>query len=205
VANHLVDGAETELSHDGTELIGHVVEEVDDVLGRTLELLTKLRILSSNTNRAGIQVALAHKDAAHSNERSSGKAPLLGTKQTGDGDITTSLELTVSLDNNTTTKVVEDQSLVSLSQTQLPGETGVLDTSPSRGTGTTVVARDEDVVGLGLGDTRGDDTDSDFRYELDRDSGSRAGALQIVDQLLKILDGVNIVVRRGRNQTDARG
>jgi hypothetical protein len=94
---------------------------------------------------------------------------------------------------------------VSLSQTQLPGETGVLDTSPSRGTGTTIVTRDKDVVSLGLGDTRGDDTYTDLRYELDRDSGSGARALQIVDQLLKILDRVNIVMRRGRDQTDTRG
>jgi hypothetical protein len=54
VANHLVDGAETELGHDGTELVGHIVEEVDDVLGSALELLTELRILSSNTNRASV-------------------------------------------------------------------------------------------------------------------------------------------------------
>ncbi|GKT57393.1 conserved hypothetical protein [Colletotrichum tofieldiae] len=52
VANHLVDGAETKLGHDGTELVGDVVEEVDDVLGSAGELLAELGILGGDTNRA---------------------------------------------------------------------------------------------------------------------------------------------------------
>jgi hypothetical protein len=60
------------------------------------------------------------------------------------------------------------------------------------------------VIGLGLGDTRGHNTDTNLRDKLDRDSRSRAGALQIVDQLLQILDGVNVVVRRRRNKTNTR-
>jgi hypothetical protein len=205
VTNHLVDGSETELGHDGSELVGNIVEEVDDVLGSSSELLAKLRILGSDTNRASVQMALAHEDTAHSDERSGSKAPFFSTKQTSQGNITTSLELAISLDNNTTTKIVKYQSLVSLSQTQLPRETSVLDTSPSRGTSTTIVTRDQDVIGLGLGDTRGDDTDTDLRHKLDGDSGSRAGALKIVDQLLEILNGVNVVVRRRRDKTDTRG
>jgi hypothetical protein len=205
VAYHLVDGSETKLSHDGSELVGHIVEEVDDVLGSSGELLAKLRILGSDTNRASVQVALSHKDTAHSDKRSGGKAPFLSTEQTSQGNITTSLELTVSLNNDTTTQVVENQRLMSLSQTQLPRKTGVLDTSPSRGTGTTIVTRDQDVIGLGLGYTRGDDADTDLRHKLDRNSGSRARALKIVDQLLEILDGVNVVVRGRRDKTDTRG
>jgi hypothetical protein len=205
MSNHLVDGAETKLCHDGSKLVGNIVEEVDNMFGSTGELLSELRVLSGDTNRAGVQMALAHKDTAHGDKRSSGKAPFLSTKETSKGNITTSLELSISLDNDTTTKIVEDQSLVSLSQTQLPRKTSVLDTSPSRSTSTTIVTRDQNVIGLGLGDTRGHNTDTNLRDKLDRDSRSRAGALQIVDQLLKILNGVNIVVRRRRDKTDARG
>ncbi|GJD02058.1 hypothetical protein ColKHC_10883 [Colletotrichum higginsianum] len=175
VANHLVDGAETKLGHDGTELVGDIVEEVDDVLG------------------------------THGDERSGGEAPFLGTEQTGHGDITTGAELTVSLDNDTATEVVQDQGLVGLGKTELPRKTSVLDTGPAGGTSTSVVAGDQDVVGLSLGDTGSDDADADLRYQLDGDARAGAGALQVVNQLLQVLNGVNVVVRRGRDKTDTRG
>jgi hypothetical protein len=57
VADHLVDGPVSELGHDGTQLVGDVVEEVDDVLRSTLELLAELGVLGGDTNRAGVQVA----------------------------------------------------------------------------------------------------------------------------------------------------
>ncbi|GKT49344.1 uncharacterized protein ColSpa_09525 [Colletotrichum spaethianum] len=205
VANHLVDGAETKLGHDGTELVGDVVEEVDNVLGSTGELLAKLGVLGGDTNRARVQVTLAHEDAAHGDERSGSEAPFLSTEQASHGDVTTSAELAVSLDNNTATEVVQDQSLVGLGKTELPGETGVLDTGPAGGAGTTIVTRDQDVIGLGLGNTGRDDTDTDLGHELDGDARAGAGALQVVNQLLQILNRVNIVVRRGRDETDAGG
>ena len=89
---------------------------------------------------------------------------------------------------------------MSLSQTQLPRKTSVLDTGPSRSTSTTIVTRDQDVIGLSLSDTRGDDTDTNLGDKLDRDSRSRAGALQIVDQLLKILNGVRFAGSGNLNQ-----
>jgi hypothetical protein len=54
VANHLVDSPVAKLGHDSTELVGNVVEEVDDVFGSTLELLAKLGILCGDTNRASV-------------------------------------------------------------------------------------------------------------------------------------------------------
>ena len=55
VTDHLVDSPEAKLGHDGTELIGDVVEEVDNVFGRTGELLPEIRILGSDTDRAGVK------------------------------------------------------------------------------------------------------------------------------------------------------
>lgn len=112
-------------------------------------------------------MAFAHENAAHSDQRSCSKAPFFGSEQTCDSHIATSLDLTVGLDNNTTTEIVENKCLMSLCKTQLPWKTSVLDTSPSRSTGTTIVARDEDVVSLGLGDTGSDDTNTCFGDKLD--------------------------------------
>ncbi|KAI3478074.1 hypothetical protein L1887_60005 [Cichorium endivia] len=120
----------------------------------------------------------------------------------GNGDVATGADLAVGLDGDAATEVVEDERLMGLCETELPRQTGVLDAGPSRGTGTTVVTGDEDVVGLSLGDTGGDDADADLGDELDADAGARVGALEIVDELLEVLDRVNVVVGRGRNETD---
>ena len=64
-ADHLIDGAEAELGHVLAHLLGNKKEEVDDVLGRASEAGAENRILGSDTDCAGIQVTLAHHDAAH--------------------------------------------------------------------------------------------------------------------------------------------
>jgi hypothetical protein len=57
---------------------------------------------------------------------------------------------------------VEYQSLVSLGNAKLEGKTSVLDTGPARSASATVVATDENVVGLGLGNTRSNDTNTNL-------------------------------------------
>jgi hypothetical protein len=107
--------------------------------------------------------------------------------------------LTVSLNDNTTTKIIQNKSLMSLGETQLPRKTGILDTSPARGTSTAVVTGDENVVSLGLSDTRGDNTNADLGYQLYRNTSAGVRALEIINELLQILNGVDVVMRRWRN------
>jgi hypothetical protein len=59
-ANHLIDTADTKLGHDSPHLVGNVVEEVDDMLRCAIELLPELGVLSSNTDRTGVQVAFTY-------------------------------------------------------------------------------------------------------------------------------------------------
>ena len=127
--------------------------------------MNQYRLFSRHAQRYHLD--LPHHNTSHGNERSGGETPFLSTQQTSDGDIATSTELTISLDNNTATKVVQNQGLMGLGKTQLPRQTSVLDTSPSGSTSTTIVTRDQDVVGSGLCDTRSDDTDTSFRDKLD--------------------------------------
>ena len=58
MTDHLIDSPETEFGHDGTAFVGNIVEEIDGMLRRTSELLAKLRVLSSDTDRASIQMAV---------------------------------------------------------------------------------------------------------------------------------------------------
>src|SRR5262249_45842562 len=60
------------------------------------------------------------------------------------------------------------------------------------------------VVRITFRDACRDRTDTDFRYQLYADARRRIAVLQIVDQLLKILDRINVVMRRRTDETDAR-
>ena len=62
-----------------------------------------------------------------------------------------------------------------------------------------------DDVCMSLGHSRGNGSDSGFRYQFDIDFRIRIGVLQIEDQLRKIFDGVDIMVGRRRDQGHARG
>ena len=52
MANHLINSSETELGHDGPQLVGHVVKEIDHMLRSASKLIPQFGILGSNTNRA---------------------------------------------------------------------------------------------------------------------------------------------------------
>ncbi len=106
-------------------LIGDEEEEIDDVLGRAGELLAQRRILRGNADRAGIQVALAHHDAAHGDKRGGGEAELLGSEQRGDGDVAAGGELAVGLHTDAAAQVVHDERLLGFGEAEFPGSAGV--------------------------------------------------------------------------------
>src|ERR1043166_7402979 len=112
-------------------------------------------------------------------------------------------ELPVGLDRDAAAEIVQQQRLVRLGEAQLPREPRVLDGRLRRGAGAAVVAADEHDLGVAFGDARGDRADADFADELHADARVMVGVLEIVDQLREILDRINIVVRRRRDEADA--
>ena len=62
---------------------------------------------------------------------------------------------------------------------------------------------DQDLVGSALGNTGGDSADAGLADQLDRHACAGVGVLKIEDQLCQVLDGVDVVVRRRRDQADA--
>ena len=70
--------------------------------------------------------------------------------------------------------------------------------------GAAVVAGDQHDVGEGLGHARRHRAHADLGDQLHVDARPRVRVLQVVDQLLQILDRVDVVVRRGRDQAHAR-
>ncbi len=80
----------------------------------------------------------------------------------------------------------------------------MLDRGQRGSPGTTIVPGDHHVIGLALGHPGSHRADADFGHQLDGNAGSRIDVLQIVNQLGQILDGVDVMVRRGRDQTHTR-
>ncbi len=62
--DHLVEAAETERCHQLAHFLGDEEEVIDDVLRLPGEFLAQHRVLRRDPDRAGVQMALAHHDAA---------------------------------------------------------------------------------------------------------------------------------------------
>ena len=128
------------------------------------------RVLRGDAHRAGIQVALAHHDAAHGDQRHGGKAELLRAQQRGDHHIAAGLQLAVGLHLDAAAQIVEQQHLLRLGQAKFPGQPGVLDGTERRSAGAAVVAGDEHHIGMRLGDARSHRAHAHFRDQLDGDA-----------------------------------
>ena len=126
-ANHLIDFSEAEFRHDSPQILGNVEQEIDHMLGLALELLAKFRVLRRHAHRTGVQVAFPHHDAAHRNERSGGKPKLLRTEQGRDRNVPAGLKFSVHLQAHAAAQVVHHQDLLSLRESELPGDAGVPD------------------------------------------------------------------------------
>ena len=63
-----------------------------------------------------------------------------------------------------------------------------------------IVTADQDLVGRALGHTGGDGADAGLADQLDRHARAGVGVLKIEDKLRQVLDGVDVVVRRRRDQ-----
>src|ERR1700722_7481773 len=78
--DHFVNSAEAQPRHVFADLLGKEEKEIDDVLRLPLKLLAQFWILSCDSHRTSIKVALAHHDAAHRDQWSSSKAEFLRPK-----------------------------------------------------------------------------------------------------------------------------
>ncbi len=133
------------------------------------------------------------------------EAELLGTEQGGDHDVATGLELAVDLHDDPVAQPVSHECLLRLREPELPRDPGVLYRGERCCACPAVVAGDEHHVGLGLSDACGDGADADLGHELHVHPRQRVGGLQVVDQLRDVLDRVDVVVRRRRDEADSGG
>ena len=90
-----------------------------------------------------------------------------------------------------------------LGQAHLPWQTRIFDRCCRRRACAAIVTRNQDDVGLGLGHPRGNRANARRRDQLYRYLTARVDLLKIIDQLRQILDRIDVVVRRGRDQRDS--
>ena len=174
------------------------------MFGQARELFPQCRILCRNPDRTGIQMALAHHDAAKRDQRRGGKSHLLGTEQRCDYHVATGLQAAVRLQHGPAAQVVHDQGLVSLGDPEFPRQTGMLDARQRRSAGTAGVAGNQNVIGMRLYDTCSNRSDANFRHQFDADASCRVCVFQVVDQLGEILDRIDVVMGRWADQPNPR-
>ena len=127
LADHLVEGAEAERRHDLAHFFGDEEEEVDDVLGLALEPLAQHRVLRRDADRAGVQVALAHHDAADRDQRRGREAELVGAEQRADHDVAAGAHAAIDLHRDAAAQPVRHQRLMRFGKADFPRRAGVLD------------------------------------------------------------------------------
>ena len=202
-ADQFVKLADTQLGHDLAHFFRDEEKVVHHMLRLAGEFLAQFRVLRGHAHGAGVQMALAHHDAAFHHQRCGRKAELVRTQQRADHHVAAGLDLTVHLHADTTTQAVEHQGLLGFGQADFPGAAGMLDGGPGRGTGATVVTSDHHVVALALGNACGNRAHTDFGHQLHGHIGVWRHVLQVVNQLGQVFDGVDVMVGWWRNQTHA--
>ena len=81
LSDQFIQAADTQFSHQFTDLFGEEHEVVDHMLGFSGELAAQGFVLGGNANRAGVEMAFTHHDAADSNQGHGGKGIFFGAEQ----------------------------------------------------------------------------------------------------------------------------
>jgi len=167
--------------------------EIDDVLRVAGKLLPPSRgSCVATPTGAGVQVAHAHHDAA---EETSGAVANPNSSAPSSAPITTSRPVfnwPSTFDHDAAAQVVDQQCLPAFGEAQFPRSARVLDTRLRRRARAAVVAANQHHVGVRLRYACRDRADADFGHQFHADASVMVAVLQIVDQLRKVFDAVNV-------------
>ena len=202
--DHVVDRPESQVRHDRSQFFGDHEQVVHHVLRRAGELGPEHRVLGRDPHGTGVEMALAHHDAAERDKRRRREAELLRSEERGNGDVPARLELPVGLQHDAGPEVVHHEGLMRFRNAEFPRHAGVLDGGERRCAGAAGVAGDHEVIGSRLGNSCRHGPDTDLGAELHADARFGVRVLQVVYELRYVLDGVDIVVRRRTYQAHAR-
>ncbi len=203
-ADELRDASDAELRHDLAAFLRHEAEIVDHHLRQADEVLAAQHVvLRRDAGRAVVEMADAQVLAAERDHRCGAEAEALGADDRRLDHIEAGLQAAIGLQAHPVAQVVDAQRLVRLRQPQLPRRARVLDRAERARAGAAVVAGNRDEVGIGLGNARGHGAHARLGDQLHRHQRLRVDLLEIEDQLRQVLDRIDVVMRRRRDQADA--
>ena len=201
-SNHIRQSGKTEISHDLPQLSGDKGHKAHDMFRLSLKAAAQLFVLGRDADRTGILGTDTHHHAAHGHQGSCRETVFLCAQKGRNGDIAPAHKLAVGLQDNTAAEAVFHKTAVGFREPQLPGETRIVYGASRCGACAAVITGDQDDLGAGLGDTGGDGPDPGLGDQLDIDPGVAVCVFQVINQLGQVLDGINIVMGRRRDQGD---
>ena len=147
----------------------------------------------------------AHHDATAHHKRSRCETKFFSTKKRSDDDVSSSFHLPIGLHNDAIAKPVEQQRLLGFGKTEFPWHASMFQRRQWRSTSSTIVSRNQHNIGFCFAYACGNSSDSNFRHQLHMHSSGRVRILQVVNELLQIFNGVDVMVRWWRNKPNTRG
>mmetsp|Transcript_20910 Transcript_20910/g.58145 ORF Transcript_20910/g.58145 Transcript_20910/m.58145 type:complete len:380 (-) Transcript_20910:408-1547(-) len=160
-ANEVLESGVSQVGHQFTDLRSDELEEVDDVLWCSWELLTELLLLTGDANWASVQVANAGHDTTLGNHGDGSETKLLSTQHGCDDDVTPGADTAIGAESDAITKSVVVQGGMGLGKSEFEWASCVLDGRQWGSSGTSVTSGDLDNIRVGLGNTTGDSSDTD--------------------------------------------
>ena len=130
------------------------------------EALAQDRVLRRDADRASVQMAFAHHDAARGDQRRGRETELVRAQKRADHHVAAGAHAAVDLHGDAGSEAVHHQRLVGFRKTDLPGASGMLDRGQRRGAGAALEAGDRDMVGPALRHACSDRADADFGHQL---------------------------------------
>ncbi len=189
LADHVVEFAVAQLGHVAANFLGDEEHEVDHVLGLAGEFLAQLRDpasrfppgrCSGGRPRIMMQPVAISGPVLNPNSSAPSRAAMTTSRPVLNWP---SVCNTIRPRRSFITRVC----CVSATPSS-QGRPGVFDARQGRRAGSAAVAADENMIGLGLGDARGDGADADFADQFHAHARVAIAVLQIVNELRQILD-----------------
>ena len=172
MANCFLECSESKCGEIFAHFFGDEFKEVDHKLWLATETRTQFWVLRSDANWACVEVANTHHDATTHNEWCGCESIFFSTQQRRDDHIATGLHLAIGLHHNAVAESIHHEGLLCFSESKFPRTAGVFKRGQRRRTCATVVARDQNHIGLGLRYTGSNSADSYFSHQLHVDAGS---------------------------------
>ena len=208
--------ADPEARGDRGELLAERAEEAAEIQHGTLELawLEPLHTaigglgdrleLGRDADVACVELATPADRATDGDHREGSEAHAVGAEAQHLRDVEGALHPAVAPDLDDVAKARGDEGAMRLGDADLDGKSGAAERVLARRAGAAVVSRERHDVGARLRDPDRDDADVGHDRDLHGHAGTRVHGLQLVDHLREVLDRVDVVVVRRRDEIDSR-